>query len=324
MAEPLVLKNFFRSAVEAGMEMDPRGKKILRREMSERKKTFKELSPPDREYFDPETLTNPYADSRILFGDPAVSVKTVAVGIDIGAGEMVLVDRLKQLGKPIDLVVSHHPAGRAYANFYEVMKMQADMLSSQGVPITQAEGALKRRISEVSRKVSAANHNRVVDAARLLNIPLCCLHTVADNHVYHYLEQLFQKKKPYRVRDIIDLLMEEPEFKTARRNNSGPAIFAGEPDNRCGRIGFEMTGGTTGSKKAIEQLSASGIGTLVVMHLPEEYRKLCEKHHVNVVCSGHIASDSLGLNLMLQNIRKKTPSKFSVVAISGFIYVTDR
>ena len=256
-----------------------------------------------------------------MFGDPDRPLKKIAVGIDIDTAEIVLADRLIEKGTNIDLVIAHHPVGKAFANFYEVMKMQADMLFNQGVPINQAQGALKKKIGEISRKVSPANHNRAVDAAELLNIPLCCMHTVADNHVDRYLNKLLTEKDPYRVEDIIDILAEIPEYQKAARLNNGPVIFAGDSKNRCGKISLKMTGGTTGSKEVIKQLADSGTGTLVVMHIPEDYREECEKLHINIVCAGHIASDSLGLNLLFKSIKKATGAGLEIIPVSGYLHV---
>ena len=40
-----------------------------------------------------------------------------------------------------------------------------------------------RRMEQVARGVSAANHTRAQDAAKLLGIPFMCTHTAADNCV---------------------------------------------------------------------------------------------------------------------------------------------
>lgn len=77
-----------------------------------------------------------------------------------------------------------------------------------------------------------------------------------------------------------------------------------------------MTGGTEGSKEIFQSLSLSGINTIVAMHLSEEHRKEAEKNHVNVVIAGHIASDNLGLNLLLDNITRD--EKLEILDCSGF------
>jgi hypothetical protein len=41
------------------------------------------------------------------------------------------------------------------------------------------------------------------------------------------------------------------------------------------------------------------------MHQSEEHRKSAEKAYINVVIAGHISSDSIGMNLILDNLEKK-------------------
>ena len=38
------------------------------------------------------------------------------------------------------------------------------------------------------------------------------------------------------------------------------------------------------------------------MHISDEHKKEAEKHHINVVIAGHIASDNLGMNLLLDSV----------------------
>lgn len=322
MSKSITFKKLFDTAVIAAMECDPRGKEFLENELLKRKTEFEKITDEKKKAaFDLETLQNPYADTRILYGDVLAKIEKIMVGIDVDAGEVLVVDRLNQAKAGIDLLVSHHPVGRASANFYEVMEMQADMLQQLGVPINQAEGALHKRMTDIGRRLSPANHNRVVDAARLLNISLCCMHTVADNHVHHFLDQLFLDKKPYYVEDIIHLLEEIPEYQIAAKLNNAPRLFAGSEKNRCGKIALEMTGGTSGSEEAIAQMANAGVGTLVVMHIPDEHRKNCEKLHINIVCAGHIPSDSLGLNLLFAAIKKKLKTDFDIEGFSGYTFV---
>ncbi len=51
-------------------------------------------------------------------------------------------------------------------------------------------------------------------------------------------------------------------------------------------------------------MSNAGVGTIVDMHLAEEHRKQAEKAHINVVIAGHISSDSVGMNVVLDEVEK--------------------
>lgn len=310
------LSKIYELFVKEGIAADPRGKDVVSKNLTKVKKEFSELKEKNKATFDKEKLTNPYADTRILNGDPDLNVKAALIGVDIEVGEILLADRLKQLGKKVDLVISHHPEGYARANFYEVMNMQVDIFGRVGVPITVAEGLLKERIKEVERKVLPGNYSRAVDAAKLLSIPFMCVHTPADNHVATFLQRLFDDKKPEDVDEVLEILKGIPEYQEAMKLNAGPKVLFGEPKNRAGKIFVDMTGGTEGPKEIFDKLEQAGIGTLVSMHLSEEHFKNVQKGHMNVVVAGHVSSDSLGLNLLLDKLEKE--DKLEFITCSGF------
>ena len=308
------LGKIYEFAVRQGMEQDPRGKKVLEKQLSDLNKTYKELK--DKESFDIEALGNPYADTRILHGDKDKEIKNILVGIDIDTAEIILAHNLVQARKRIDLVISHHPSGKAWANFYEVMHMQVDILEQIGIPVNFAESLIEERIQEVQRRVLPLNHMRSVDAARLLDIPFMCVHTPADNFVYSFMTKLLAQEKPTTLADLVSLLENIPEYKEAQKENNGPRIILGLPRAKVGKVMVEMTGGTEGSKEVFERLSQAGISTIVAMHLSEEHFKKVKDARINVVIAGHIASDTLGLNLLLDKLAKTEDLK--VISCSGF------
>ncbi|GAB6184244.1 NGG1p interacting factor NIF3 [Thermodesulfovibrio hydrogeniphilus] len=310
------LKDFFKKAIQIGIENDPRGKEEVIKELEKRKKDYEALSEKKKKFFDLECLENPYSDSRILFGSGDEEIKTILAGVDMEVGEVVLADSLRKNGTQVDLILAHHPEGRAYAKLYAVMHMQADILGRFGVPINIAESLMEQRIKEVERRLMPVNHTRAVDAARLLNIPFANLHTPADNMVATYLQRLFDEKKPYTLDDVIELLLEIPEYQEAEKNNAGPKILIGSKDRKAGKIFVDMTGGTEGSKDIFQSIALSGINTIVCMHLSEDHRKEAEKNHLNVVIAGHIASDNLGLNLLLDKVIEGEDIK--ILECSGF------
>jgi putative NIF3 family GTP cyclohydrolase 1 type 2 len=226
-----------------------------------------------------------FADTAILYGNPDTEVKKVLVGIDIEVAELLLADRIRQT-EGLDLVIAHHPEGRAYAALHEVMRLQVDLLVRVGIAPKVAEELLGERMREVERKIMPNNHLRSVDAARLLDLPFICAHTPADNHAASFLEKLLDKKKPKRVQDIIDILMEVPEYKAAAKEHNGPRIILGNPRRPVGKIFMEMTGGTEGHKEVYAQLYQKGIRTLVSMHLSEEHFKKVKDANLNVVIAG--------------------------------------
>ena len=312
------LKEIYKIAVHEGIVEDPRGKEEVDKFLEQEKKKFESLSEGKKKYYEKEALTNPYADTRILYNDEKKEIKKVLVGIDISVADLLLAKELERTGNGVDAVIAHHPAGVALAGLSEVMHLQADVIAKLGVPINVAESILQPRISEVSRSVAPINHNRSIDAATLLKIPFACFHTVADNHVQTYLQKIFDEKKPRTVEDVQERLLEIPEYQEAAKLKAGPALFCGRINSRAGKVFVDMTGGTEGSEKIYEELSRAGIGTIIAMHISEKLRAKAEKNHISVVVAGHIASDSLGLNLLFDKIENRG---LEIIPFSGFIRV---
>jgi putative NIF3 family GTP cyclohydrolase 1 type 2 len=200
------------------------------------------------------------------------------------------------------------------------MDLQCDVLNQYGVPINIAEGLMKERISEVARGLNAANHQRTVDSARLLGLNLINCHTPCDNLAAKFLKSKIENENLERIEDLMDLLKEIPEYKKAIEFGAGPTIFVGDPERRCGKIAItEITGGTEGSSKIYEKMATAGIGTVVGMHISEEHKKEAETSNLNVVIAGHMSSDSLGMNLFLDELEKQ---EIEIVPCSGLIRIS--
>lgn len=155
--------------------------------------------------------------------------------------------------------------------------------------------------------------------ARHLNIPLMCVHTPCDNLVAKFVDEKLKKDNPVFVEDMIKSLKEISEYKEAIKIGVGPQIFVGDKENRAGKIVLtEITGGTEGAPEIYEKLAQAGAGTIIGMHISEKHREEAEKAHVNVVIAGHISSDSLGVNLFLDELEK---NGIEVVPCSGLIRI---
>lgn len=315
----MTVQQIFDLAIDMGKTADPRGKVGIAKALKRTATDYQALSAKEKSYFDAEALVNPYADSRLLFGDPSTVVNKVLAGIDIQTGEVVLADRLNEKGEGIDLIIGHHPHGRALSALDEVMDLQVDMLELYGVPINVAEGMMKERIAEVYRHFAPRNHFQSVDAARLLNLPFMCVHTPTDNLGWRYLADLLEKKDFDNVGEVLTVLDKVEEFIIAKKQKAGPMIFVGSPRARAGRVRVvEFTGGTEGAKEIYSRLSQAGVGTIIGMHVSEEHRKEAQKHHMNLVVTGHMASDSIGMNLLLDALESKG---VNVLPCSGLIRV---
>ena len=81
----------------------------------------------------------------------------------------------------------------------------------------------------------------------------------------------------------------------------------------------DMTGGTSGPAESIPRLAGAGVGTILGMHMGEDHRKKAKAEHMNVVIAGHVSSDSLGMNLIIDEYER---AGVQVVACSGFTRVS--
>ena len=309
------LKEIYNLAIAMGVDSDFRGKEEIEKLLRRLKEKYGKMEDWQKEDFDIERLINPFSDTRILYGDSEKVIKKILVGIDIDGEELLLA---KDLGD-IDLVLSHHPRGKALAGLDDVMQLQIDVLAQYGVPVNIAEKLMKKRMEEVARGIAPANHNRPVDMAKILDIPFLCVHTPSDNLAARFLEKKITQANPHMLEDIMRFLREIPEYREATKIGAGPKIFVGSEENRVGKIAFtEITGGTEGAAEMYEKLAQAGVGTIIGMHVSEKHREEAEKAHINVVIAGHMSSDSIGLNLFLDELEKKG---IKIVPCGGLIRV---
>ncbi len=314
----MTLQEIYDLAVVMGIKADSRGETEVKRILKKVKKEYDELPEKKKKYFDKESFTNPYSDTRLFWGDPNTKVKRALVGIDADASEVLLADRLTQKGTKIDVVIGHHPIGISLLALNEVMDLQVNAYADMGVPINVMDALMRERSEDVKRKIHPSNHNQIIDTARLLEMPLMNLHTVWDNISDKFMTDYLAKKKFDTVGEIVDYIMELPEYEEAKMGKNGPEIVSGTEKSRAGKIGIFFTGGTNPSKEIYAELAKAGVGTLVDMHIPEEALKELKKLHVNVINAGHMASDSIGANIFLDEIEKRG---VEVVAGSGLIRI---
>ena len=79
-----------------------------------------------------------------------------------------------------------------------------------------------------------------------------------------------------------------------------------------------MTGGTEGPVPVMEKLADNGVGTIVGMHMSPDLRKAAEENHIHVVIAGHISSDSLGINVLMDALERKG---VDIIPVSGYMRV---
>lgn len=313
------LREIYELAIEMGKNADPRGLKAVQKDLDKAKKTFDKLDEAEKAFFDQDALFNPYADSRILSGDPETEVKKLFTGVDIESGEAAVAAVMNLQGAKIDLLLAHHPEGAALAALPEVMAMQGAHMAGHGVLPNIAESLMDERIKDVDQSIGVSNHFRAVHSAALLGLPFACIHTPCDNLVNKFLKDYLDQEQPETLEDLCKAIRRIPEYRFSSENHNPPRIICGSPGYSVGKVYVDFTGGTSGHKDSMRALSASGVSTVVCMHAREEQIKVAKEARLNVIFAGHIASDNIGLNLFLDQLEAKG---VEIVPASGLIRVS--
>lgn len=240
-------------------------------------------------------------DSGVLV--PGSNIKRVLIGVDMEAAEILIA---KQLG--YDAVITHHPkGGLPMLNLHQVMENQVERMVTAGVPINKAQKAISERVEEVDRGLHVGNYDRAVSAARLLEMPFIAIHSPADilaeKKVQSHLDDRLETKPKATLKDVIEALKEIPEYNNALTE---PKIRVGSEKSYAGKVFVTMAGGTGGGEKVAKAYFEAGVGTLIVMHMPDKVINSVKKQQIgNVLVAGHMASDSVGINAIIDQLESK-------------------
>jgi len=223
---------------------------------------------------------------------PGSNIKKVLMGVDMDTPELLLA---KQLG--YHCVVTHHPRN-TNPEMLEVMKTHILRLEKLGIPRNRSQKALSLRKEELGYNRHVSNSRRSESAAKLLNMPYVSLHTPADiigeAIVQKHLDDKFANNPETTLEDITIALEEIAEYKNSARK---PVIRVGSKESYAGKIYVLMSGLTGPGADILKQYFEGGVGTLVLMHIPEKDVSALKEHaHGNVIVAGHMSSDSLGMN----------------------------
>ena len=315
----MTVKQIFDLGIKVAKVADPRGEQVVKKYLENIRKSYNQLSEKSKKYFEMEKLTNPYLDSFIHVDDGRSDVKKVLAGIDINPAEILLANELNKRGENVDLVIAHHPEGKGLTYLHDVMAMNTDIYEACGIPVHLAEKITEERLLDVEKGVHPMNHNQAIDIANLLGINFINTHTITDNLVNKFLTDYLKKLKPQTLGDIMDALMELPEYQYATSMGSGPKIVSGKSSSRVGKMLLEMTGGTTPASKLYQEISRFGVSTVVGMHMHKEVITKASENQLNIVMAGHMSSDSLGMNLFLDELEKRG---IEIIPCGGLIRVS--
>lgn len=241
------------------------------------------------------------------------NIKKVLFGIDAGPPELLLA---KQQG--YDLVIAHHPPGGAAAvYFHRVFKRHIQLMVDAGVPKSAAEKAISRKLGQLEVEEHTRNYGHAVDMAQLLKIPYMNIHTPLDEIGRKLMSQQIQSKtnRKSTVGDVVSALNMLPEFKNAVTKIK---IRMGKPENPAGRVVVSHGAGTNGGYDVAKAYFEHGVNTVIFIHIsPADLEKLKAENKGNLIVTGHVASDSVGINPFLNQLRKAGIEVATLGVVSG-------
>ncbi len=252
------------------------------------------------------------ADSQIHV--PGTDLHRLLVGIDIGVGELLLAR-----GQEFDGVIAHHPiGGHAIVHFHRVLRRHAELMEEAGVPAEEAQQAVEELSIPQETARHASNYDRVPAFARFLRLPFLNIHQPWDEMGRQRMVSALEAcGRDATVEDGVAALHALPEFGVAETTI---AIRLGDAARPLGRYVVAHGAGTNGGYPVARAYFAHGVDTLVYIHiLPADLQRLREDPAVagkNLVVTGHIVSDSLGINPYIECLREEG---LEVVALGGVL-----
>ncbi|MHA2426119.1 MAG: hypothetical protein ACXAEF_15130, partial [Candidatus Thorarchaeota archaeon] len=156
--------------------------------------------------------------------------------------------------------------------------------------------------------IHVSNYDRIISAAKLMQMPFMNVHLPLDMVCRRRFTEVIKKstsqiEKP-KVKDAIEAMMQLPEMKIGLTE---PLVYIGSNENLLGKWIVAMAGGTNGGAGVAKAYFAHGYSTVFYMHLAAADKKELQSDGTagNLVASGHIASDSVGIAPFVHALREK-------------------
>jgi len=233
--------------------------------------------------------------------------------IDAGVPELLLA---KQLG--YDAVIAHHPqGGTAVVNFHQVFNRHIQQMIKAGVPREEAQKVVKKKLQTLEVQRHTQNYAHAVDVAKLLKMPYMNIHTPLDEVGRRIMSEQIHSRinENSTVQHVVSALKELNEFKNAVTEIK---IRLGRAENLAGKVVMSHGAGTNGGYEIAKTYFKHGVETVVYIHIsPVDLEKLRAERNGNLVVTGHIASDSVGINPLIHELEKRNVPVATIGVVSG-------
>jgi len=250
------------------------------------------------------------ADTTIYV--PGKEINRVVFSIDPEPSILLLAKELNY-----DLVISHHYTS-ACVEAWRVFLKHVDQMVAHGVPRDVAENVVKNKVLSLKITGHARNYDLVDSIARTIKMPFMNIHNPLDEIGRKIMQDTIDKyikgRKNVKVKDVINALYTLKEFQHAKTKI---LVEVGSEENIVNKVVVSHGALTNGGYEVASTYFKYGIDTVVYIHIsPLDLLKLKEDNAGNLIISGHIASDSVGINPFLDRLEKEG---LEVLRIGGVI-----
>ncbi|MEM2162389.1 MAG: Nif3-like dinuclear metal center hexameric protein [Candidatus Nitrosocaldus sp.] len=226
-------------------------------------------------------------------------IKKVLMCIDVEQSTIMLA---KHLG--YDAVIAHHPIGKAYIDFYKVLDRHVEFMLNAGIARDIAEEAVRELKERVMLRAHTSIYTHVTSFAEKVNMPLLNIHLPCDELMRRAILKSLDGSRVERVRDIASCVEQLDEFKRA---DTRVKVVHGNEDAVVKRYMLVVAAGTNGGYSVAKAYFDHGYDTIIYLHIsPEDLARVKSSNlNGNLVILGHLAGDSLGMNILADALARK-------------------
>lgn len=228
-------------------------------------------------------------------------IERVLFAVDVSSAELLFA---RMHG--FHCVIGHHPRGLAQASYHAILEKQVALLEVLGVPEEEALQATKPLRESFFLSSHRANWEDPLLLAKALEMPFLNIHNPLDELGRRFLENKVQERKRpgWKIKDLISALLEFPEIQKAPHP---PYLAMGREDAPCGKVAVFHGTGTNGGYGAAKALFQNGYDTVLYIHIDYQDLERLRREFPgkSLVVSGHIASDMIGINPYLEELKRR-------------------
>lgn len=229
------------------------------------------------------------------------NIQKILYGIDIGTTELLYAKE-----NDFDCVIAHHPVG--VVESYKEFGRHFDQLLSKGIQKEEAKKIVNEKMHGFKFGSHARNYDAIPSFARLLKIPFLNIHCPSDELGRRLITQSIKKLDSNNTEPTLkDLRAHLKENFTEFRNaQTEIEIAVGNSTGLLGNWIFSHGALTNGGFAVAKAYFENGVDTVIYIHIaPGELAQILKLKRGQLVISGHISSDSVGINPFLDELEKQ-------------------